>query len=79
MTIDQMIPTPESPKDIGILGMEIYFPRYYVEQADLEKADGVSEGKYTVGLGQEQMAFCLEDEDVFSMALTGTLFIGYIT
>ena len=63
----------ETPVDIGILGMEIYFPPYYVEQEELEVADGVSAGKYTIGLGQDRMAVCMEDEDVYSMALTGTI------
>ena len=32
----------------------------------------MSQGKYTVGLGQERMAFCGEREDINSVALTGT-------
>ncbi|KAH9678058.1 Hydroxymethylglutaryl-CoA synthase [Citrus sinensis] len=36
----------------------------------LEVHDGVSKGKYTVGLGQDCMAFCSEVEDVISMSLT---------
>jgi 3-hydroxy-3-methylglutaryl CoA synthase len=31
----------------------------------------VSKGKYTIGLGQQNMAFALEFEDVNSLALTG--------
>lgn len=34
----------------------------YVEQAELEKFDGVSAGKYTIGLGQTKMAFCDDRE-----------------
>jgi len=30
----------------------------YVEQSELEKFDGVSAGKYTIGLGQTKMSFC---------------------
>ncbi|CAI9274335.1 unnamed protein product [Lactuca saligna] len=36
----------------------------------LEDFDGVSKGKYTIGLGQDCMAFCSEVEDVISMGLT---------
>jgi hydroxymethylglutaryl-CoA synthase len=39
------------PKDIGLLGIEIYFPSTYVSQEDLEKFNNVSMGKYTIGLG----------------------------
>ena len=45
------------PENVGILGMEIYFPPTYVDQRDLEKYDKVGEGKYTVGLGQTAMSF----------------------
>jgi hypothetical protein len=36
-------------------------------QEALEAHDGVSKGKYTIGLGQDCMAFCSEVEDVISM------------
>jgi 3-hydroxy-3-methylglutaryl CoA synthase len=36
-----------SSNHVGILAMEMYFPNAYVEQADLEKSDGVAAGKYT--------------------------------
>ncbi|MBA0718688.1 hypothetical protein Golax_006420, partial [Gossypium laxum] len=36
----------------------------------LEAHDGVSKGKYTIGLGQDCLAFCTEVEDVISMSLT---------
>lgn len=41
------------PKDVGIHAIEIYFPPYFVEQKELEKFDGVSEGKYTLGTSVE--------------------------
>lgn len=57
-----------------------------VDQKELEKFDGVSEGKYTIGLGQTQMSFCDDREgertdpgpvvrmliwlDIYSLALT---------
>jgi hydroxymethylglutaryl-CoA synthase len=42
----------------------------YVEQSELEKFDGVSAGKYTIGLGQTKMAFCDDREDIYSLSLT---------
>lgn len=36
----------------------------YVEQSELEKFDGVSRGKYTIGLGQTKMSFCDDREGV---------------
>ncbi|CAL9085008.1 hydroxymethylglutaryl-CoA synthase [Musa acuminata AAA Group] len=57
-------------KDVGILAMDIYFPSTCVQQEALEAHDGASKGKYTIGLGQECMAFCTEVEDVISMSLT---------
>ena len=41
-----------------------------VDQAELEKFDGVSAGKYTIGLGQTKMSFCDDREDMYSIALT---------
>nr|DAD48051.1 TPA_asm: hypothetical protein HUJ06_017988 [Nelumbo nucifera] len=57
-------------KNVGILAMEIYFPPTCVQQEALEAHDGASKGKYTIGLGQDCMAFCTESEDVISMSLT---------
>lgn len=57
-------------KDVGILGVEIYFPNRYVDQGELEDYDGVSKGKYTVGLGQLKMGFCDDREDIHSLCLT---------
>lgn len=41
-----------------------------VDQAELEKFDGVSQGKYTIGLGQTKMSFCDDREDIYSLSLT---------
>ncbi|KAJ4832234.1 hypothetical protein Tsubulata_001991 [Turnera subulata] len=57
-------------KNVGILAMDIYFPPTCVQQEALEAHDGASKGKYTIGLGQDCMAFCDEVEDVISMSLT---------
>ena len=62
--------TTKPRENIGILGIETYFPKQYVCQRDLEKHDGVKEGKYTIGLGQEAMSFCGDREDMNSMAMT---------
>ncbi|KAK9461413.1 hydroxymethylglutaryl-coenzyme A synthase C terminal-domain-containing protein [Lipomyces oligophaga] len=58
------------PTNVGIKAVEIYFPNQYVEQSELEKFDGVSTGKYTIGLGQTKMAFPNDREDIYSMTLT---------
>jgi 3-hydroxy-3-methylglutaryl CoA synthase len=41
-----------------------------VLQGELEEYDGVSSGKYTIGLGQTKMGFCTDREDVHSLCLT---------
>lgn len=58
------------PANIGIKAIELYFPSQCVDQAELEKFDGVSQGKYTIGLGQTKMSFCDDREDIYSLALT---------
>ncbi|KAL4906060.1 hypothetical protein BDW74DRAFT_151197 [Aspergillus multicolor] len=58
------------PQNIGIKAIEVYFPSQCLEQTELEKHDGVSEGKYTIGLGQTKMSFCDDREDIYSIALT---------
>ena len=58
------------PENVGIIAMEVYFPSQYVDQAELESFDGVSKGKYTIGLGQDKMGFCSDREDVNSLCLT---------
>ncbi|EDO36099.1 predicted protein, partial [Nematostella vectensis] len=58
------------PENVGILAMELYVPKTYVSQERLEEFDGVSKGKYTIGLGQRGMGFCSDREDINSLALT---------
>ncbi|EIN03878.1 hydroxymethylglutaryl-CoA synthase [Punctularia strigosozonata HHB-11173 SS5] len=58
------------PQDVGILAIEMYFPRRCISEEDLEVFDGVSKGKYTIGLGQKNMAFCDDREDINSFALS---------
>eukprot|EP00887_Chlorella_sp_A99_P005543 scaffold1.g5543.t1 len=57
-------------ENVGILAAEVYFPAQYVRQEDLEAQDGVPAGKYTMGLGQQGLAFVGDREDVVSMSLT---------
>ena len=63
-------PTGDWPKNVGILGMEVYFPKMCVDHTELEKFDGVGTGKYTIGLGQTHMGFCGDQEDINSLCLT---------
>lgn len=56
----------------GIVGWSVYVPRNYVSQKDLESYDGVADGKYTIGLGQSNMAYAGPNEDIVSMMLTAT-------
>ncbi|KAF9466138.1 hydroxymethylglutaryl-coenzyme A synthase C terminal-domain-containing protein [Collybia nuda] len=65
-SVDVEVPRP---KDVGVLAMETYFPRRCISEADLEVFDGVSKGKYTIGLGQEYMAWPDDREDINSFAL----------
>lgn len=59
-------------RNVGIIGAEFYFPKSYVDQHDLAKFCDESPNKYIEGLGQKEMGFCHENEDVCSMALSAT-------
>jgi hypothetical protein len=48
---------PARPVNVGIKAIEMYFPKRCISEEDLEVFDGVSKGKYTIGLGQGHMAF----------------------
>ncbi|KAE9353149.1 Hydroxymethylglutaryl-CoA synthase [Phytophthora fragariae] len=65
-----MVNTSARPSDVGILAMEVHFPSDYVDQREMEAFDGVSSGKYTLGLGQLGMAVPGDREDVNALALT---------
>jgi hydroxymethylglutaryl-CoA synthase len=60
-----------APSNVGILAMEMYFPKRYVSQEDMEIANNCI-GKYTKGLGQVNMAFTDDIEDINSIFLTVT-------
>lgn len=57
-------------ENVGVIAADVYFPSTYVPQEELEKFDGVKEGKYTKGLGQEAMAVCDSREDINSICMT---------
>ena len=54
-------------ENLGIIDIQVYFPRYYISQYDLEEYDKVPHGKYTVGLGQINMSFVDDNEDINSL------------
>uniref|UniRef100_A0A1B6CK31 Hydroxymethylglutaryl-coenzyme A synthase N-terminal domain-containing protein n=2 Tax=Clastoptera arizonana TaxID=38151 RepID=A0A1B6CK31_9HEMI len=58
------------PENVGIIALELIFPSLCIDQTELEKFDGVSAGKYTIGLGQSKMGFCTDREDINSLCLT---------
>ncbi|KAJ9580784.1 hypothetical protein L9F63_024036, partial [Diploptera punctata] len=58
------------PENVGIIAMEVVFPKLYIEQSELEVHDKVSAGKYTAGLGQSRMGVCSDREDINSLCLT---------
>lgn len=60
----------ERPQNVGIKAMEMYIPSKVVNQAELEKFDEIPQGKYTIGLGQTNMAFVDDREDIYSFMLT---------
>lgn len=57
-------------QNVGIKAIEVYIPSQAVSQVELEKFDGVSTGKYTIGLGQTNMGFVNDREDIYSLSLT---------
>ena len=54
---------------VGIIDIEFYTPSAFVQQEELERHDNCI-GKYTEGLGQQQMSLCDGREDGQSLALT---------
>lgn len=58
-------------KHAGILAIEVYTPSVHITQSALEKYNGVSSGKYTIGLGQQSIGVvCGDKEDINSICLT---------
>ncbi|EAY00816.1 hydroxymethylglutaryl-CoA synthase family protein [Trichomonas vaginalis G3] len=68
-----------TPQNIGIKAIQVYIPKSYVTQDDLEDAE-ISilgeefrtkiKGKYTKGLGQTTLSFCTDHEDTASIAMS---------
>ncbi|KAI8155065.1 Hydroxymethylglutaryl-CoA synthase [Colletotrichum sp. SAR 10_70] len=56
----------EYPNNVGIKAMEIYVPGQALDQSLFEQHQGVSAGKYTIGLGLKYMNFC-DDREVSSL------------
>ena len=76
------------PSNVGIKAIEVFIPRSYITQDDLEERDiailgeekrAQIKGKYTKGLGQTALAFCTDREDTVSNALNAvsSLFAKY--
>jgi hydroxymethylglutaryl-CoA synthase len=62
---------PPRPQHVGILALHFHLPCYAVRQEDLERAHGVPAGKYTAGLGQDELGFGPAGaEDACSRALS---------
>lgn len=58
-------------KHVGILAIEVYTPKTFISQSKLESYNNVSEGRYTIGLGQDAIGLiCGDAEDVNSISLT---------
>lgn len=64
-------PPPAKQHHVGILALEVYTPRVYIDQAELECYNNVPAGKYTIGLGQDAIGLVSGDvEDINSICLT---------
>ena len=57
-------------KNIGIKGISTFIPKHYVSQTKLESFNNVSPGKYTIGLGQTNMAITPLNIDINSICLS---------
>ena len=44
--------------------------KLYISQSEFEQFNNVSSGKYTIGLGQDEMAFTTDREDICSISMT---------
>jgi len=63
-------PVTHIDHNVGILAMEVYTSHQYVAQSELEAHEGVSAGKFTIGLGQKAIALTGDREDINSICLT---------
>ena len=65
----------QKQESVGIIALDCHFPKQFVSQTSLEEYDmqtnkNIRKGKYTIGLGQNEMSFCGDREDIYSIALT---------
>ena len=58
---------------IGIDKIGFYGPPYYVDMVDLANERGDDPSKYTIGIGQAQMAVAPLSQDIVSMAVNAAL------
>ena len=54
---------------IGIDQINMFTPNTYVDLVELAKVRGVDPNKFTIGIGQDKMAFPLVSQDSYSMAV----------
>ncbi len=54
---------------VGIDRMHLYIPPQYIEMEELALARGIDPAKYTVGIGQSQMAVTDATQDIVMMAI----------
>ena len=59
--------------NIGIDKIGFYTPRIYVDMEKLAEERGIDPNKYTIGLGQEQMAVAPLSQDAVTMAANAAL------
>ena len=69
-TFNKILSYSNNNDNIGIIDIQIYFPRYYISQKELELYYNVPPNKYTIGLGQTSMSFIDDNEDINSLCLT---------
>ncbi len=53
---------------VGIDKLNAYIPSYYIDIKDLAVARNVDPDKYTIGIGQDEMAILSSKEDIITMA-----------
>ena len=54
--------------EVGIDKIGLYVPKYYIDMKELATYRGVDPNKWTIGIGQEQMAVPTLASDVVALA-----------
>lgn len=52
---------------IGIDKLSFYTPAFYVDMTELANARGIDPNKFTIGIGQDKMAFAPITQDAVTM------------